>query len=366
MTFPTQLRDGKMSPAGNEGVMVGYDMSRKAYRIFQISTGKVVSSNQVIFDENVFPLAEIKDTPVKTYFSTSSVSEVLTSSYPPTSDSSLSESPMTPIHDTSSTTQLSNESTSSEFSSNDEFSTSSTSLLPNNDNDPSFSLDTSPSIESHDVNLTSTDSIGSNFTPPSSPTASADPATNNHLSSSSEVLSESTSSHNDMSALSHTHNSDTSSSLHMDDIIAHLTKEIYRRNKTIEWLKTAAPTTKQGSHRLYEDIREQSLKDAGATKIVKKRCAQFNVFSNSLSLPTKVSTSHDQDIDKILDSDTNCIIPIDSFQANNIRTAVEHSAWSDVGSAVGQQSLLVPSFTLASLQMRLIIFGGLFYYICRL
>ena len=67
-------------------------------------------------------------------------------------------------------------------------------------------------------------------------------------------------------------------------------------------------------------------------------------FSIPISLPTKVSTSSNQVIDKILDSDTNSIISLNSPQANNIRTPVEHFVWNEVGSAIGQQSLQVPFF----------------------
>lgn len=79
VTFPTQLRKGKISHTGTEGVMVGYDISRKAYHIFRISTSKDVFSNQVIFDENIFPLVETKHIPVKPSSSISIVPESQTS-----------------------------------------------------------------------------------------------------------------------------------------------------------------------------------------------------------------------------------------------------------------------------------------------
>ena len=84
---------------------------------------------------------------------------------------------------------------------------------------------------------------------------------------------------------------------------------------------------------------------------MKKRSAKLDGFSTLISLPTEVSTSHDQVIDKVLDPDTNSIIPIVSYQINNIRTAVEHLTLYEVSSDVGQQSLPVPSFIPASSQI---------------
>lgn len=66
--------------------------------------------------------------------------------------------------------------------------------------------------------------------------------------------------------------------MHKDDIIAHLTKGIHKRDNTIEWLKTAEPATKHGCHRLYEDVRGQSIENAGATKIMKKDLLSLMVF----------------------------------------------------------------------------------------
>lgn len=54
-TYPSQLRDGKLAPTARTAIMVGYDTNRKAYRLFDPTSQTIFSSNQVIFDEKVFP-----------------------------------------------------------------------------------------------------------------------------------------------------------------------------------------------------------------------------------------------------------------------------------------------------------------------
>lgn len=56
VTVPQNLRDGKLTATGMKGVFVGYDEHRRAYRIFDPNLKKIFSSNQVVFDEKVFPL----------------------------------------------------------------------------------------------------------------------------------------------------------------------------------------------------------------------------------------------------------------------------------------------------------------------
>ena len=58
--LPPALRDGKMAPVSIAGVMVGYSEDHKGYRIYHPETNKVFVSNQVTFDETIFPLRDSK------------------------------------------------------------------------------------------------------------------------------------------------------------------------------------------------------------------------------------------------------------------------------------------------------------------
>ncbi|CCK72196.1 uncharacterized protein KNAG_0J01140 [Huiozyma naganishii CBS 8797] len=53
---PKVNRDGKLAPTTISGVMVGYAENWKAYRIYHPQDNKTHESNQVSFDETVFPL----------------------------------------------------------------------------------------------------------------------------------------------------------------------------------------------------------------------------------------------------------------------------------------------------------------------
>ncbi|CCK71153.1 uncharacterized protein KNAG_0G00963 [Huiozyma naganishii CBS 8797] len=82
-TLPHTNRDGKLASTAISGVMVGYAENRKGYRIYHPASDKTYVSNQVTFDENLFPLANT-DASHKAYdFGSSAIRGV--PSYPSTS-----------------------------------------------------------------------------------------------------------------------------------------------------------------------------------------------------------------------------------------------------------------------------------------
>ena len=61
--IPQQLRSSKLSPRSIRGVMLGYAQTQHAYRIFDLDSGKVAVSNNVKFDEFVFPFQTMTNIP---------------------------------------------------------------------------------------------------------------------------------------------------------------------------------------------------------------------------------------------------------------------------------------------------------------
>ncbi|OXB40707.1 hypothetical protein B1J91_Tkp57 [Nakaseomyces glabratus] len=73
-TVPSSDRGGKFNATSIRGVFLGFDPQRKAYRILDLHSRNVFTSNQVKFDENHFPfeqLLDTKTTPMKPYSTTS-------------------------------------------------------------------------------------------------------------------------------------------------------------------------------------------------------------------------------------------------------------------------------------------------------
>ncbi|GMM59158.1 hypothetical protein DAKH74_057780 [Maudiozyma humilis] len=79
-TLPPALRDGKFAPTAIAGIMVGYDSNHRGYRIFHPPSKKIFVSNKVRFDESIFPLADSKETTLSHDFATSAVGGI--PSYP--------------------------------------------------------------------------------------------------------------------------------------------------------------------------------------------------------------------------------------------------------------------------------------------
>lgn len=129
-------------------------------------------------------------------------------------------------------------------------------------------------------------------------------------------------------------------------VINKLVHELHDEDQTIKWLKSLDPTTKKGAHHVAEDVTGQNIENAGATKILKKRPAHLpGVSEASINLPTQVTTAHDQVITTLHNVEHGTVVPIDSFQANNIRTSTANPHWDPIGVSVGQQSLPAPSFS---------------------
>lgn len=61
VTLPPALREGKLLPTSICGVMVGYETNRKGYRIYLPQLKKVITAKDIVFDENIFPLANSKE-----------------------------------------------------------------------------------------------------------------------------------------------------------------------------------------------------------------------------------------------------------------------------------------------------------------
>ena len=76
VNIPSDLRDGKFLPTSIMGVMVGYDSNRKAYRIYLPQQKKVITAKDVSFDENLFPLANTKESHDAYDFATGTLSGV--------------------------------------------------------------------------------------------------------------------------------------------------------------------------------------------------------------------------------------------------------------------------------------------------
>lgn len=77
---------------------------------------------------------------------------------------------------------------------------------------------------------------------------------------------------------------------------------------------------------------------------MKKRLAQIYGIDKPVILPTQVTTPSDQVISNVRNVATGEVVPIDSLQAKNIRSALDHPQWQEVGSSVDQQALPVHSF----------------------
>ena len=54
----------KLAARSVKGVMVGYDQSREAYRILHVSTGKILISRDVKFNEHIYPLYKYTNEPI--------------------------------------------------------------------------------------------------------------------------------------------------------------------------------------------------------------------------------------------------------------------------------------------------------------
>lgn len=61
VTLPPTLREDKLLPTSICGVIVGYETNRKSHRIYLLQLKKVITTKDVVFDENVFPLANSKE-----------------------------------------------------------------------------------------------------------------------------------------------------------------------------------------------------------------------------------------------------------------------------------------------------------------
>ncbi|KAG2736889.1 hypothetical protein G9P44_000979 [Scheffersomyces stipitis] len=59
--IPEPLCPSKFSPRAVKGVMLGYDSNRSSYLIYELHSHKVVSSNQVSFDESIYPFENSPD-----------------------------------------------------------------------------------------------------------------------------------------------------------------------------------------------------------------------------------------------------------------------------------------------------------------
>lgn len=119
------------------------------------------------------------------------------------------------------------------------------------------------------------------------------------------------------------------------NVVYNVIQKVKDQKKLIQTLAKSAPQAKHASHKIYENVSGRNVDDVGDVKFLKKRNFRLSDLNKHVSVPTSVTTIHDQVIDKVMNVNSKQVKPLEEELIN-------HFKGSSV--PVGYQALPDPSF----------------------
>lgn len=361
-TLPPALRDGKFAPTAIAGIMVGYDSNHKGYRIFHPPSKKIFVSNKVRFDESIFPLADSKETTLSHDFATSAVGGI--PSYPKsgktlasprqTYDDDLETQAPSDVSDKHSSPE-SIDSSGSDANGIPEFNNSSFSLsdgIPESDDSSGFDatgtpesydssgfpIAASPEDERHDIEMANTEN--DRLALENLELHHQLELAHSLLSDNQAVLTKAASDAQDQSATALAERQAISTAAQALATVNHdLHKRLSEQSDIIDYLRRPPI---RFSHNMHEvPYIEDSAPQRQASN---KRNAQITGVSNSVAIPTAVTTSSDV-VHSVVPVDKNGAltqVPVDEAMTTAIRDAItDNPQWSPSGIDASNAPLLL-------------------------